>query len=62
MSHKIISDHRTEALQGTIKLVDNDGNEKIFIASKPIMVSNQWIPQAKTPVKDDLSKIESAKN
>lgn len=44
MSHKIISDYRSEALQGTIKLVDNKGNSKIFIASKPIIVSNQWKP------------------
>lgn len=58
MSNKIISDYRSEALQGTIKLIDNKGNEKIFIASKPIMVSNQWIPQAKMPVKGDLITIE----
>lgn len=58
MSNKIISDYRSEALQGTIKLVDNKGNAKIFIASKPIMVSNQWIPQAKMPVKGDLITIE----
>ena len=58
MSHKIISDYRSEALQGSIKLIDNKGNEKIFIASKPIMVSNQWIPQAKMPVKGDLITIE----
>lgn len=58
MSNKIISDYRSESLQGTIKLVDNKGNAKIFIASKPIMVSNQWIPQAKMPVKGDLITIE----
>lgn len=45
MSNKIISDYRSEALQGTIKLIDNKGNEKIFIASKPIIVSNQWRPE-----------------
>ena len=45
MSHKIISDYRSESLQGSIKLIDNKGNEKIFIASKPIMVSNQWRPE-----------------
>lgn len=58
MSNKIISDYRSEALQGSIKLIDNKGNEKIFIASKPIMVSNQWIPQSKMPVKGDLITIE----
>lgn len=58
MSNKIISDYRSEALQGTIKLIDNKGNEKIFIASKPIMVSNQWIPQSNMPVKGDLITIE----
>lgn len=58
MSNKIISDYRSEALQGTIKLIDNKGNEKIFIASKPLIVSNQWIPQSKMPVKGDLITIE----
>lgn len=44
MSNKIISDYRSEALQGSIKLVDDKGNEKICIGMKPIMISNQWAP------------------
>lgn len=58
MSNKIISDYRSEALQGTIKLVDSKGNEKICIGTKPIMVSNQWIPQAKIPVKGDIITMD----
>lgn len=42
MSNKIISDYRSEALQGTIKLVDSKGNEKICVGTKPIILSNQW--------------------
>ena len=44
MSNKIISDYRSESLQGTIKLVDSKGNEKICIGTKPIILSNQWKP------------------
>ena len=47
MSDKIISDYRSEALQGTIKLIDAKGNEKIYIGTKPIILSNQWTPLAK---------------
>ena len=44
MSNKIISDYRSEALQGTIKLVDDKGNTKTCIGTKPIILSNQWKP------------------
>lgn len=47
MSNKIISDYRSEALQGTIKLVDSKCNEKICIGTKPIILSNQWKPVRK---------------
>lgn len=44
MSNKIISDYRSEAHQGTIKLVDDKGNSKTCIGTKPIILSNQWKP------------------
>lgn len=47
MSDKIISDYRSEALQGRIKLVDSKGNEKICVGTKPIILSNQWKPVRK---------------
>ena len=47
MSNKIISDYRSEALQGSIKLVDDKGNEKICVGTKPIILSNQWKPVRK---------------
>ena len=47
MSHKIISDYRSEALQGTLKLIDSKGNEKNCIGTKPIILSNQWKPVRK---------------
>nr|DAG04085.1 MAG TPA: ATP-binding sugar transporter [Myoviridae sp. ctbEa13] len=47
MSNKIISDYRSEALQGSIKLVDSKGNSKTCIGTKPIILSNQWKPVRK---------------
>lgn len=44
MSNKTIFDYRSEALQGTIKLVDNKGNAKIYTGTKPIILNNQWKP------------------
>lgn len=44
MSNKTIFDYRSEAQQGTIKLIDNKGNEKIYSGTKPIILNNQWKP------------------
>lgn len=56
MSNKTIFDYRSEALQGTIKLVDSKGNTKNCIGTKPIMLSNQWkqaIPKGSLLLIDD---------
>lgn len=58
MSNKIISDYRSEALQGSIKLVDDKGNEKICIGTKPIMISNQWKPFKVTAKKGDIITMD----
>lgn len=42
MSSKTIFDYRSEAQQGTIKLIDSKGNAKIYAGTKPIILSNQW--------------------
>lgn len=44
MSNKTIFDYRSEAQQGTIKLIDSKGNEKIYSGTKPIILNNQWKP------------------
>ena len=44
MSNKTIFDYRSEAQQGTIKLIDSEGNEKIYSGTKPIILNNQWKP------------------
>lgn len=44
MSNKIISDYRSEAQQGTIKIVDSKGKAKIYSGTKPIILNNQWKP------------------
>lgn len=65
MSNKIISDYRSEALQGSIKLVDDKGNSKTCIGTKPIILSNQWKPVSPKPLEDstweEISKISAAK-
>lgn len=50
MSSKTIFDYRSEAQQGTIKLVDSKGNEKTCIGTKHIMLSNQWKPVRKADI------------
>lgn len=44
MSNKTIFDYRSEAQQGTIKLIDSKGNTKIYTGTKPIILNNQWKP------------------
>lgn len=44
MSNKTIFDYRSEAQQGTIKLIDSKGNAKIYAGTKPIILNNQWKP------------------
>lgn len=44
MSSKTIFDYRSEAQQGTIKLIDSKDNAKIYVGTKPIILSNQWKP------------------
>lgn len=47
MSNKTIFDYRSEAQQGTIKLIDSKGNTKIYSGTKPIILNNQWKPVRK---------------
>ena len=54
MPSKIITNGRLEYLEATIDVTYPDIGEVTYRGSRPIIVSNQWMPPSKMPVKGDL--------
>lgn len=58
MPSKIITNGRLEYLEATIDVTYPDIGKVTYRGSRPIIVSNQWAPPVKMPVKGDLIMIE----
>ena len=58
MPSKIITNGRLEYLEATIDVTYPDIGEVTYRGSRPIIVSNQWIPPVKMPVKGDLIMLD----
>lgn len=58
MPSKIITNGRLEYLEATINVTYPDIGKVTYRGSRPIIVSNQWAPPVKMPVKGDLIMLD----
>lgn len=58
MPSKIITNGRLEYLEATIDVIYPDIGKVTYRGSRPIIVSNQWAPPVKMPVKGDLIMLD----